>query len=334
MKQDIQYCIAPDGVRLAYSIIGKGSTIVRTPHWFAHLEHDLESPVFRHMLLGRAHQHSLLRYDARGIGLSQRDNVEISFDKWVSDLEAIVDCAKLDRFILFGLSQGAAQAIAYAARHPERLTHLILYGGFARGYLHRENPEKEKEALELACALIRSGWGSDQEAHRQFFTSLFIPDATKELQHSLNEMQRVAATPQMAECFLRVIADINVTDKLSKIKTPTLVLHPTGELRAPFLLAQEIAAGIAGAKLVPLESRNHIVQADEPAHRVMSDAIADFLGDKRMRGPLPGTAPLHERLDTAIGSFQRSWLVKLVVVAGALVSAGVAFMQLWRMLGH
>jgi pimeloyl-ACP methyl ester carboxylesterase len=100
------------------------------------------------MLLGRAHQHSLLRYDARGIGLSQRDNVEISFDKWVSDLEAIVDCAKLDRFILFGLSQGAAQAIVYAARHPERLTHLILYGGFARGYLHRENPEKEKEALE------------------------------------------------------------------------------------------------------------------------------------------------------------------------------------------
>src|SRR5262245_27674262 len=155
MKQDIQYCIAPDGVRLAYSIIGKGSTIVRTPHWFAHLEHDLESPVFRHMLLGRAHQHSLLRYDARGIGLSQRDNMEISFDKWVSDLETIVDCAKLDRFILFGLSQGAAQAIAYAAHHPDRLTHLILYGGFTRGLLHRENGEKQKEALELACSHVR-----------------------------------------------------------------------------------------------------------------------------------------------------------------------------------
>ena len=319
---------------MTYSIIGKGSTIVRTPHWFAHLEHDLESPVFRHMLIGRVQQHSLLRYDARGIGLSQRDNVEISFDKWLSDLETIVDCAKLDRFILFWLSQGAALAIAYAARHPERLTHLILYGGFTRGLLHRENPEKQKETLELACALVRSGWGSDEESHRQFFTSQFIPDATRELQHSLNEMQRVAATPQMAERFLQTIADINVADKLPKVRTPTLVLHPTGDLRAPFLLAQEIAAGIAGAKLVPLELRNHIVLADEPAHRVMSDAVADFLGDKRMRGPLPGTTPLGQRLDVAIGTLQRNWLVKLVVVVGALVSADLAFFQLWRMLGR
>jgi pimeloyl-ACP methyl ester carboxylesterase len=334
MQQHIQYCTTPDGVRLAYSIIGRGSPIVRTPHWFAHIEHDLESPVYRHMLIGRARQHSLLRYDARGIGLSQRDNVEISFDRWVSDLEAIVDCAKFDRFILFGLSQGAAQAIAYAARHPERLTHLIIYGGYTRGFLNRENPEKEKEALELECALVRKGWGSDEESYRQFFTSQFIPDADKELQHSLNQMQRVAATPQMAERFVRAVADINVADELSKIKTPTLVLHATGDLRSPYSFAQEIAAGILGAKLVPLDSRNHSVMADEPAHRVMSDAIADFLGDKRMRGPLPGTAPLRQRLDAAIGSLQRNWVVKLVVVAGALVSAGLAFVQLWRMLAH
>jgi pimeloyl-ACP methyl ester carboxylesterase len=333
MHQHIQYCITPDGVRLAYSIIGRGSPMVRTPHWFAHLEHDLESPVYRHVLVGRAQQHSLLRYDARGIGLSQRDNVEISFDKWVADLEAIVDYAKLKRFILFGLSQGAAQAIAYAARHPERLTHLIIYGGYTRGLLNRENPE-QKEALELECALVRKGWGSDEESYRQFFTSQFIPDADKELQHSLNEMQRVAATPQMAERFVRAVADINVTGELSKIKTPTLVLHATGDLRAPYSFAQEIAAGIPGAKLVPLESRNHAVLANERAHRVMSDAIADFLGDKRMRGPLPGTALFSQRLDTAIGGLQRNWAVKLVVFAGALVSAGLAFVQLWRMLSH
>ena len=308
--------------------------MVRTPHWFAHLEHDLESPVFRHMIIGCTHQHSLLRYDARGIGLSQRDNVEISFDKWVSDLEAIVDCAKLDRFILIGLSQGAAQAIAYAARHPERLTHLILYGGFTRGLLHRENSEKQKEALELTCALVRNGWGSDEESYRQFFTSQFIPDADKELQHSLNEMQRVAATPEMAERFVRAIANINVAGELAKIKTPTLVLHATGDLRAPYSFAREIAASIPGAKLVPLESRNHIVLANESAHRVMSDAIADFLDDKRIRGPLPGTAPLGQRLDAKVGSLQRNWIVRLVVVAGALVSAALAFMQLWRMLGR
>jgi pimeloyl-ACP methyl ester carboxylesterase len=334
MQQHIQYCTTRDGVRLAFSIIGKGSPIVRTPHWFAHLQHDLESPVFRHMLVGPARQHSLLRYDARGIGLSQRDNVELSLDKWVSDLETVVDCAKLDRFILFGLSQGVAQAIAYAARHPERLTHLILYGGFTRGLLHRDNPEKQKEALELACTLVRNGWGSDDESYRQFFTSQFIPDADRKLQHSLNEMQRVAATPQMAERFVRAIADVNVAGELFKIKTPTLVLHTTGDLRAPYSFAQEIAAGIPGAKLVPLESRNHIVLADEPAHRVMSDAIADFLGDKRLRGSLPGTTPLTHQLNAAVGSLQHNWLVKLVVVTGALVSAGLAFLQLWRILGR
>src|SRR5262249_17631030 len=237
MQQHIQYCTTPDSVRLAFSIIGKGSPMVRTPHWFAHLQHDLESPVFRHMLVGRARQHSLLRYDARGIGLSQRDNMEISFDKWVSDLETIVDCAKLDRFILFGLSQAAAQAIAYAAHHPDRLTHLILYGGFTRGLLHRENGEKQKEALELACALVRNGWGGDEESYRQFFTSQFIPDANKELQHSLNEMQRLAATPQMAERFVRAIADINVAGELPKIKTTTLGLHATRDLRSPHSFA-------------------------------------------------------------------------------------------------
>jgi pimeloyl-ACP methyl ester carboxylesterase len=334
MQQHIQYCTASDGVRLAYSIIGRGSPIVRTPHWFSHLEHDLESPVFSPLLVGCVRQHSLLRYDARGIGLSQRDDVEISFDKWVSDLEAIVDHAKLDRFVLLGLSQGAAQAIAYASRHPERVTHLIICGGFTRGLLHRENPEKQKEKFELSCALVRNGWGSDDESYRQFFTSQFIPNASKELQHQLNEMQRLAATPQMAERFVRAIADIDVASELRRIKTPTLVLHSTGDLRAPYSFAQEIAAGISGARLVPLDSRNHIVLADEPAYRVMSDAITDFLGDKRMRGPLSGAAPFFQRLDAAVGSLQRNWLVKLVVIAGTLVSAGLAFFQLWRMLAR
>ncbi len=332
MQQNIQYCTTPDGVRLAYSIIGKGPPMVRTPHWFAHLEYDLVSPVVRHMTLSRAQQHSFMRYDARGIGLSQRDNVEISFDRFVSDLEAVVDCAKLDKFILFGLSQGAAQAIAYAARHPERLTHLILFGSFARGVLHRDNIEKQKEALALAYALVRNGWGGTEETYRQFFTSQFIPDGSKELQHSLNEMQRVAATPEMAERFMRANADINVVDLLPKIKTPTLVLHATGDLRVPFSSAQDIAAAIPGAKLVPLESRSHLILANEPANRVMADAIADFLGEKRMRGPLPGTAGFSERAESAVGNIQRNWLLKLVVIAGTLVSASIAFWELWRRL--
>ncbi len=332
MQQHVQYCTAPDGVRLAYAVIGHGAKLVRTPHWFSHLEHDLESPVMRHTILALAHHHTVLRYDARGIGMSQRNGVQFSFDKLVEDLETVVDSAKFDRFILFGLSQGCAQAIAYAARHPERLSHLILYGGFARGMLHRDDPKKQKQALELARGLVRAGWGSQEESHRQFFTSQFIPDGTIDNYHSLNEMQRVATTPEIAEQFLLIHANVDVLDLLPQVRVPTLVLHAVRETRVPCALGQEIAAGIPGAKFVPLESRNHLILADEPAHRAMSDAIADFLGEKRIRGPLPGTATLGQRAETMIGAVQRNWLLKLVVIAGTLISAVIAFVQLWRML--
>lgn len=173
MQQNIQYCTTADGVRLAYAVIGKGPRLVRTSHWFAHLEHDLTSPIFRPSILGLAQRHELLRYDARGIGLSQRE-AEVSFDKFVDDLETVIDAAKFDRFILLGLSQGCAQAIAYAARHQDRVSHLILYGGYARGYLHRENLAKQNETLELGCTLIRTGWAATRNrtassSHRNSF---------------------------------------------------------------------------------------------------------------------------------------------------------------------
>ena len=330
MDQQIQYCTTPDGVRLAYSTIGKGPAMVRTPHWFAHLEHDLKSPVSRHMVLGLAHHHSLLRYDPRGVGLSQRDVAEISFERWVSDLETVIDRAGLDRFVLVGLSQGVAQAIAYAARHPERLTHLILYGGYARGHVYRDNPEQQKKNLDLTRTLMREGWGGDQESHRQFFASQFIPDGTTELHHSLNEMMRVAATPEMAERFMTAIADTNVVDLLPTIKTPTLVLHARGDQRQPLALGQEIAAGIPGAKFVPLESRNHLLTADEPANRVMFDAIADFLGEKRIRA-LPGTAGLTERLEKKAKALEQNWFIKIVIVLAAVTGCFIFGLELWKL---
>jgi pimeloyl-ACP methyl ester carboxylesterase len=166
MEQVIQYCTSTDGVRLAYSVIGKGSPIVRASHWLTHLEYDLESPVWRHWILGLADRHALVRYDARGLGLSQRDIERTSFELWVDDLASVVDALATDRFILLGASQGAPISIAYAARHPERVSHLILYGGFARGALQRGDPEKQKRLLELSLMMIREGWGSNQEAYR------------------------------------------------------------------------------------------------------------------------------------------------------------------------
>ena len=332
MQQNIQYCTTGDGVRIAYATIGSGPKLVRTPHWFSHLEYDLDSPVMRHTILTLAHHHTVLRYDARGIGMSQRDGVEISFDRLVQDLETVVDAAKFDRFALFGLSQGCAQAIAYAARHPDRVSHLILYGGFARGILRRGDPEKQKEAFELAHGLVRTGWGSHEESHRQFFTSQFIPDGTIDEYHSLNEMQRVATTPEIAAQFLVTNAHIDVVVLMHQVKAPTLVLHSKYETRVPFALSQEIAAAIPGAKLVPLESRNHLILAGEPANRAMADAITDFLGEKRIRGSLPGTKTVGQRLERAMSGVERNWFIKFVVIFAAITGVVIFFIEMWHML--
>lgn len=335
MHQEIQYCTTSDGVRLAYATLGKGSPMVRTSHWLTHIEHDLDSALFRHLLLGFAHDHRLLRYDARGNGLSQRDVDEISFERWVSDLETVVDAAGYDQFALVGLSQGVSFAIAYAVRHPERVSHLILYGGYARGLLHRDgDPEKLKQSLELMCGLVREGWGSEEESHRQFFTSQFMPDSTVEQQHSMNELQRISATPAVAERMLRVTANVNVANLLQKVKAPTLVLHARADLRVPFVLSQEIAAGIPGAKFVPLEGRNHMLLPTDPAFRQFYNAVATFLGDKPTRGALPGTATFLQRLDTAVGKLEHNWFIKLVVILAALTGVVIFFVEMWQLLKH
>jgi pimeloyl-ACP methyl ester carboxylesterase len=330
VDQQIQYCAAPDGTRLAYAVIGKGPLLVRTSHWFTHIEHDLTSPVFRHTILGLAHSHKLLRYDARGIGLSQRD-AEITFDKWVQDLETVIDAAGFDKFILLGLSQGCAQAAAYAARHPDRVSHLILFGGFARGVLKRDgDPAKAQEGLDLTRALIRQGWGSDDESHRQFFTSQFMPDASRELHHALNQLQQQATTPDIAERFLMVNATVDVRDLLGQIKAPTLVLHSIRDTRVPFALGQEFAAGIPGAKLVPLDSRNHMIPPEDPAHRQMSDAIADFLGEKRIRH-LPATTHLGARLEKKAQAKEQNWFIKFVRVFAAITGCLIFFWEVYKL---
>jgi pimeloyl-ACP methyl ester carboxylesterase len=330
MHQEIKYCSTSDGVRLAYSVIGKGSPIVRLPHWFAHLECDLESPIFRHQILGLAHRHALLRYDGRGIGLSQRDVPDISFGRLLEDLETVVDRAGLQKFSLIGLSQGAALAIAYASRHPERVSHLIVYGGFAQGRLHRGGRE-EKDRVELECALIRQGWGSDESSFREFFTSQFIPDGGIELHRNLNQLQRMATTPEVAERILRVIADTSVVDLLPLVKASTLVLHARGDLRVPFSQGQMIASGIPNAKFIPLETRSHTIMVDDPANRQFFDAIAAFLGDRRIR-TLPGTATFAERTQSRVIAIERSWIIKMVAILAALAAATVSFVQFFRLL--
>jgi len=330
-QQQIQYCTSPDGVRLAYSVMGKGTPIVRAAHWLTHLEYDLKSPVWRHFVLGLAHRHTLIRYDARGEGLSQRYVGEISFDKWLTDLETVADAAKLDRFILLGVSQGASVSVAYAVRHPERVTKLILHGGFARGFLLAGDAEKQAQTLDLTRAIVREGWGREEDAYRQWFTSQFIPEATTEQARWFNELERVSATPEVAERHLVASAKIDVADLLPKVRTPTLVTHARGDLRIQFWRGQELASGIPGAKFVPLEGKNHLFLANEPAHRAFFEAVAAFLGDPPIRGALPGTASTMQRFEESIHNLEQNWLMKVVAILAAITGLAIFFVEIWNM---
>lgn len=329
--QHIQYCTTSDGVRLAYSVMGKGVPIVRAAHWLTHLEYDLKSPVWRHFVLGLAQGHTLVRYDARGEGLSQRGVDEISFDKWLTDLEAVVDAAGLDRFILLGVSQGASVSIAYAVKHAERASHLILHGGFARGFLYAGGSDANARNLELTQAIIREGWGRDEDTYRQWFTSQFIPEATAEQARWFNELERVSATPDVAERHLVASAKIDVLHLLPQVRTPTLVTHVRGDLRIQFWRGQELAAGIPGAKFVPLEGKNHLFLANEPAHRAFFEALASFLGDPPPRGMLPGARSRMERLEDTIRALEQNWLMKIVAILAAITGLAIFFVELWQM---
>jgi hypothetical protein len=193
----VEYCRAPDGVRLAYAKVGSGPPLVKTANWMNHVHYDWESPILRHLFLDLARDFTLLRYDARGNGMSDWDVDEVSLDAWVMDLETVVNAAGLDRFPLFAMSQGCAISVAFAVRHPERVSHLILYGGFARGAYKRAKNELELQKAKALAGLIRTGWGDDSPAYRQLFSSLIMPGATHEQLEKFAERQRVTTT---AEC--------------------------------------------------------------------------------------------------------------------------------------
>jgi pimeloyl-ACP methyl ester carboxylesterase len=276
-EQQIRFCRSSDGVQIAYSCISQGPPLVKTGNWMTHLEKDLESPIWRHLWRDLARDHMLIRYDARGMGLSDWDIDEISFDAFVRDLEAVVDAAGLERFDLLGISQGCAVSIAYAVRHPERVNRLVLYGGFALGAAKRARNAADKEQAAAMLTLMRLGWGQQNPAFRQMFTSQFAPDATKEQADWFNDLQRASCSPENAVRYLEAAGSIDVTELLGKVSAPTLVMHAREEVRVPFENGRRMAAAILGARFVALQSRNHLILEDEPAYPLFRDQIRAFL---------------------------------------------------------
>ena len=328
MKQQIRYCTTADGARIAYAVTGRGSPIVRTSHWLTHLEHDLTDSVWDHVLLGLNQRHTLIRYDPRGQGMSQRDRTDIDFGAWMEDLEAVVEAAGFSRFTLFGASQGAATAIAYAVKHAERVDRLIIYGGFARGML-RDADQVGRQRFELAKSLIRQGWGVDHDAHRQWFSSRFLPDGTAEQYRAYNRLQKVSSTAEIAALHLEASGNLDVTALLPQVAAPTLVLHCREDTIVPFERGQEIAAAIPGAELVALEGRNHMFQAGSAAHRTFFDAVTDFLGDKPMKR-LPGQEGVLGTLEARGRSIDQNGLIKLALLILAVAGAVLSVVQVWQ----
>jgi len=288
MEQQIRFCTSSDGTRIAYATVGQGLPVIRIRPWFTHLEFEWDSPMWRSLIDRLSARHLLICHDGRGMGLSDHRVSDYSPEAHVRDLEAVVDALGLERFALYGVSQGGATSITYAVRYPERVSHLILQGSFARmGWLI--DTQGGQQRFQTALTLIREGWGSNLPAHRQFFTTFFMPDADAEAIRQFNEMQRISASPENAAAVLSAMRDTDVSELLSQVRAPTLVVHCRGDAIVPFEAGRELAAGIPGARFLPLDSRNHVPLPHEPAAEVLGKAVDEFLGEgeEAAAGPAP-----------------------------------------------
>jgi pimeloyl-ACP methyl ester carboxylesterase/DNA-binding CsgD family transcriptional regulator len=309
VNQQVRFCTARDGISLAYAVHGDGPPLVRVATWLTHLDYDWESPVWRHWLDTLGRRHTVVRYDERGCGLSDAEVGDLSLESWVGDLEAVVDAAGLDRFALLGVSQGAAIAVDYAVAHPERVTDLVLYGGFAHGRRLRGQTEQDDAVI----ASIRAGWTRVDPTYRHVFSALFLPDGTPEQKAWYENLLRVSTSPETAVRLFEARGWLDVRDRAREVRARTLVVHARDDRVVPVEEGRLLAALIPDARLVLLESANHILLADEPAWSYFLSELSAFLGT----GP-PPPAPV------TISDFSARELEVLELVAAGLANETIA----------
>jgi pimeloyl-ACP methyl ester carboxylesterase/DNA-binding CsgD family transcriptional regulator len=277
MQQSIRYTRTKDGVQLAWASMGAGTPLIKAANWLTHLQYDLESPVWNHWIRFLARHFRFIRYDERGCGMTQWEVPDVSVPRWIDDLEVVAEAAKLDRAVVLGISQGASIGIGYAVRHPERVSHLILYGGYAAGWALRGD-EAGLRRFRAIVELIRLGWGTDNVAFRQVFTSRFVPGASAEQLDWFNDLCKRTTTPEVAAHLMLARAEIDVRDLLPQVRVPTLVIHASQDEVTPISSSRELAAGIPNAEFVQLESRNHVLLENEPAWTRFKDIVLEFTG--------------------------------------------------------
>jgi len=299
-RQQIRFARAHDGVRLAYAVSGTGEPVlIKAATWLSHIERDWENPVWSHLLREMSQRTTFVRYDERGCGLSDWDVADLGFDSWVRDLETVADAMGAERFAVLGISQGAAVAIAYAVQHPERVSRLILHGGYARGRLVRSNTAEEREEAEMMCRLAELGWGKQDASFRQFFTTQFIPGGTAEQHEWFNEMERLSTSPQNAARFMREFNTIDVTSLLSRVECPVLILHSVRDVRVPFAEGRLLASAIPDARFVSIDSPNHLLLGHEGGWQHWIEEVRRFL---------PATTAASEEWFSSLSPRQREIL--------------------------
>jgi pimeloyl-ACP methyl ester carboxylesterase/DNA-binding CsgD family transcriptional regulator len=293
IRHTVRYVHASDGVRLAWAESGSGMPLVKAATWLTHLEYDLGSPVWQHWTAFLSAHFRYVRYDERGCGMSDWDVRDLSLDRRVEDLEAVVDAAGLSQpFTMLGMSHGAAVCIAYATRHPDRVARIVLCGGYARGALRRGDEEAAR--MYQAIADLSTLWATDNPAFRQVFTSRFIPEGTDEQLRWFNELCQKTVSPALAGEILRARANTDVTSLLSRLQTPTLILHARNDVIAPLAEGRSLASEIPGAQFVELDSRNHVLLEHEPAWARFQEAVLEFTG-QAPGGPDPAFEALSPR---------------------------------------
>jgi len=288
-SQRIRFCSGADGVRIAYAMSGRGAPLVKAANWLTHVEREPASLVWAHWVKELSASYTLVRYDERCCGLSDWSAEDISFEAWVRDLETVVDATGFERFPLLGISKGGPIAVAYAVRHPERVSRLVLYGTYTRGRQLRAATPQQREEAEVMVKLAELGWDKEDPAFRQVFAMQFLPQGTPEQHRSFNEIKRVTASPENAARIMRVSGEVDIRELAPRVRCPTLVMHARDDRRVPYEEGRQLAGLIPGARFALLEGCNHILTESEPAWPRFLAELRSFLREEELAGT-PGAA--------------------------------------------